>query len=60
MQAAIRSCITYPDKSTDILDPFALAPDQLSHVMALRGLLAHGLLVHALMKRHLVDFGVNK
>lgn len=37
---------------------YDLSDDQRSDVLALRGLLAGGILVHCLQKRHRVDFGV--
>lgn len=40
--------------------PEKLHADQLASVLALRGMLAHGLLAHALQKRHGVDYGVHR
>jgi hypothetical protein len=37
-----------------------LHTNQLHQVLALRGLLAGGILAHVLQKRHLVDYGVNR
>ncbi|KIZ06296.1 hypothetical protein MNEG_1660 [Monoraphidium neglectum] len=39
-----------------------LEPYQLAHLLALRGMLAgeYGVLAHALQRRHLVDYGVNR
>ncbi len=37
-----------------------LAEDQLSQVLALRGLLACKVMQHCLQKRHRVDYGVNR
>ncbi len=37
-----------------------LHSDQLAALLALRGMLAHGLLAHALQKRHGVDYGVDR
>ncbi len=38
----------------------ALAEDQVACVLALRGLLGCSVLPHALQKRHLVDYGVDR
>jgi hypothetical protein len=38
----------------------ALGEDQKAQLLALRGLLGCGLLVHGLQKRHQVDYGVNR
>ena len=46
--------------AADILGDYTLPDDQRDHVLALRGLLAFGLLRHSLQKRHLVDYGVNR
>lgn len=40
--------------------PEPLHADQLASLLALRGMLAHGLLAHALQKRHGVDYGVDR
>lgn len=40
--------------------PDGLRNDQMHQVLALRGLLAGGVLAHVLQKRHLVDYGVNR
>ena len=41
-------------------DRGGLPPDKINQVLAARGMLAEGLLVHGLQKRHLVDYGVNR
>jgi hypothetical protein len=59
-QAAIRQCITDPAATaSSVLAACSheLEPHQLSQVLALRGLMAFDLLMHALTKRHLVTMG---
>jgi hypothetical protein len=41
-------------------DGVGLTEEQRSDVLALRGLLACGILEHSLQLRHLVDYGVNR
>lgn len=54
-------CITDTSQPAEqILGSPALPPDQMAHVLGLRGLLACGLLLHCLQKRHAVEFGVNR
>jgi hypothetical protein len=63
LQANLLACIT--DPSVDalmVLGPAAeqLEAVQLQQLLALRGLLACGLLLHCLQRRHLVDYGRNR
>ena len=64
MQARIFQCITDVSRTAEsILGPngvAALSDAKMSHVLALRGYLGYGLLQHALQKRHLVEYGVNR
>lgn len=44
----------------DCLAELQLHKEQQALVLALRGLLACGLLLHSLQRRHRVDYGVNR
>jgi hypothetical protein len=69
-QIALLRCAYQDQLRRVILDPAAgasqkqlptgLHTNQLHQVLALRGLLAGGILAHVLQKRHLVDYGVNR
>jgi hypothetical protein len=66
LQSALLSAVT--DASAPIEQQLGrghlarLEPYQLAHLLALRGMLAgeYGVLAHALQRRHLVDYGVNR
>ncbi len=55
-QSAIREVISKPGKT---LEGFILPEDYMNDILALRGLIAHDILIHCLSKRHRVDFGIN-
>lgn len=61
-QEGVLRCITDPSEPVSaILGPQAdLQEEQMSHVLALRGLLACNLLTHCLQRRPRVDFGVSR
>jgi hypothetical protein len=60
-QGILLALITDPSQGADDLlaklSP-SLTDDEKAFVLALRGLLAHGILQHCLQKRHRVDYGV--
>eukprot|EP00775_Hariotina_reticulata_P001980 gene1980-2302_t len=62
----ILACITDRSQSAaDLLDPArgalgSLSDDKKDHLLALRGLLACGLLLHCLQRRHRVHYGVSR
>ena len=62
-QARVIDCLLSRSKAAlPLLGPNEgdLLPDKVEQVLAARGMLADGLLVHGLQKRHLVDYGVNR
>ena len=63
MQARLIACLLCRSEAAlPLLGPNegGLLPDKVDQVLAARGMLADGLLVHGLQKRHLVDYGVNR
>eukprot|EP00775_Hariotina_reticulata_P004976 gene4976-5218_t len=62
----ILACITDKSQSAaDLLDPArgalgSLSDDKKDHLLAVRGLLACGLLLHCLQRRHRVHYGVSR
>ena len=49
-------------EALSLLGPEAggLLPDMVDQVLAARGVLADGLMLHSLQKRHLVEYGINR
>jgi hypothetical protein len=61
LQAALCKLMTEPDiDAEEVLAQLrpTLTKDQASFMLALRGLMAHGILQHCLQKRHRVEYGV--
>jgi hypothetical protein len=61
------ACITDSSQSADdLLDPAGggtlsrLSDDKKDHLLALRGLLDRGLLLHCLQRRHRVHYGISR
>ena len=48
--------------ASDLMGPDEkeMTRDKIDQLLAIRGMLAYGILPHALQKRHLVDYGVNR
>jgi hypothetical protein len=61
LQEVLVKCMTDPSQDAEtLLCTVTPTPtdDQAAFVLAVRGLLAHGILQHCLQKRHRVDYGV--
>lgn len=59
--ALLQECILDPAVDAgQRLGGLNLTDDHLSAVLALRGMLSYGLLQHCLIRRHSVDYGVNR
>ena len=62
-EASVLSCILDCAKpALEALGQVAadLPNDKVDQLLAARGMLATGLMVHSLRKRHLVDYGINR
>ncbi|KAJ1618864.1 hypothetical protein T492DRAFT_916482 [Pavlovales sp. CCMP2436] len=58
-RAATDASVSFEEAAPDLVADSALAGGELlDDVLAIRGLLAHGVLAHCLQKRHRVEFGV--
>jgi hypothetical protein len=59
-QDTIVRCVSDVDVDASIVLAQKVTEEQRCDVLALRGLLACGILEHSLQLRHLVDYGVNR
>ena len=60
VQLELLMVMTDASKPTHDILTHTLPADSMAQLLALRGLLAHGLLMHVLQKRHAVDYGINR